>query len=634
MQTAFHTVAGKIQDHVEFWKKELQSPPFIIDIVKNGYKLPFVSTPPPFYAKNNKSSLENQTFVTESITNLLQNKCIIETKTAPYCVNPLTVATKSKLRLVIDLRHVNKYVQKNNFKYDNLKVISEIFNTGDYFITFDLKSGYHHVPINKEFQKFLGFSWILNGQLRFFKFLVLPFGLSSACYIFTKLMRQLVKRRRAEGIKCAMYLDDGIGGSSTAYNTASICEKMLRDVSAAGLTINHEKSNLLPTRQGSWLGFIIDTEKMMFFIPSEKIKALLTKIKSTLRFEYSTARNIAKIAGYIVSMSIAIGPLTRLFTKQMHVFIESRFSWDGLRIIPFEVKTELLFWQNNLKQANGVQINFSPHVNKIVYSDASGKGYGGYIVQKFGETIARGDFEDIEIPTSSTFRELLAVKYILQAFNRNLNGQCVQWYSDNENVSRIISGGSSKNHLQAIAIDIYNVCVINNIILLPAWVPREFNKIADRISKEVDTDNWGIDDETFAYIQANFGKFEVDRFADNKNNKVDHFNSKYHCPGSSAVNCFTCNWKPTFNWLCPPIYLIGKTLRYLELCKGKGVLLVPIWKSAYYWPMLTKDGNNFNPFIKNFLLLDPFFLNYAKLSNSVFDGFAKFYSIALLLDFS
>lgn len=169
----------------------MHSPPFIVDIVKNGYRLPFISTPPPFFAKNNKSSEENHAFVTESITKLLENKCKVEIKTAPYCVNPLAVATQSKLRLVIDLRHVNKYVKQNSFKYENLKVISKMFDKGDFFITFDLKSGYHHVPIHKDF---LAFSLVINGHLRFFKFLVLPFGLSSACYIFTKLMRQLVKK--------------------------------------------------------------------------------------------------------------------------------------------------------------------------------------------------------------------------------------------------------------------------------------------------------------------------------------------------------------------------------------------------------------------------------------------------------
>ena len=112
----------------------------------------------------------------------------MEIKTAPYCVNPLAVATQSKLRLVIDLRHVNKYVKQNSFKYENLKVISEMFDEDDFFMTFYLKSGYHHVPIHEDFQDFLGSSWVINGHLRFFKFFKF---LSSACYIFTKLMRQL-----------------------------------------------------------------------------------------------------------------------------------------------------------------------------------------------------------------------------------------------------------------------------------------------------------------------------------------------------------------------------------------------------------------------------------------------------------
>ena len=95
---------------------------------------------------------------------------------------------------------------------------------------------------------------------------------------------------------------------------------------------------------------------MMFFIPHEKLKALLKEIETNLKFEYSAARSIARIASRIVSISIAIGTLTRLFTKQMHVFIETRISWDCTKMIPFEVKTELLFWQSNLEQVNGVQI--------------------------------------------------------------------------------------------------------------------------------------------------------------------------------------------------------------------------------------------------------------------------------------
>jgi hypothetical protein len=57
----------------------------------------------------------------------------------------------------------------------------------------------------------LGFSWLKDGVRIFYKFLVLPFGLASACYLFTKITRPLVKKWRSEGKQIIMYLDDGIG---------------------------------------------------------------------------------------------------------------------------------------------------------------------------------------------------------------------------------------------------------------------------------------------------------------------------------------------------------------------------------------------------------------------------------------
>ena len=200
-------------------------------------------------------------------------------------------------------------------------------------------------------------------------------------------------------------------------------------------------------------------------------------------------------------MSIAIGPLTRLFTKNMHVFIESSYSWDSLRLISFDLKADLLFWRSNLSRCNGLSMTINTQVNKIVYSDASETGYGGYIVHIFDEIIAKGQFNPEEKGTSSTYRELLAVKHILESFKSHLENQRVQWFSDNLNVTR--------NHLQTLALDIYNICFINNIILYPAWIPRELNKIADKFSREIDTDNWSIDNETFCYIPSIYGIFTL-----------------------------------------------------------------------------------------------------------------------------
>ena len=48
---------------------------------------------------------------------------------------------------------------------------------------------------------------------------------------------------------------------------------------------------------------------------------------------------------------------------------------------------------------------------------------------------------------SSTMREILAVRKLLQSFAPKLAGLCVKWHTDNQNVARIIEVGSPKCNL-------------------------------------------------------------------------------------------------------------------------------------------------------------------------------------------
>ena len=66
--------------------------------------------------KNNRSALEHEDFVSNEIHTLLQKQCIEEVNKPPFCVNPLTVSVNNsgKKRLILDLRHVNKFIQQQN----------------------------------------------------------------------------------------------------------------------------------------------------------------------------------------------------------------------------------------------------------------------------------------------------------------------------------------------------------------------------------------------------------------------------------------------------------------------------------------------------------------------------------------
>ena len=217
------SVRGRLKQNIEFWKNELKPSYFVENIINNGYIMPFTSIPSPFYASNNKSSLRHPQFVSQAITELLENNCVEELKQKPYCCNPLTVAEGKKLRLVLDLRHVNKHIKHNKFRYENLSTLSEMLNKGDYFTTFDLTSGYHHIEIHPEYRKFLGFEWTFeDGSTRCFQFCVLSFGLASACYVFTKVLRPFTKQWRGRDIKAIIYIDNNTAEFRGLENAKSV----------------------------------------------------------------------------------------------------------------------------------------------------------------------------------------------------------------------------------------------------------------------------------------------------------------------------------------------------------------------------------------------------------------------------
>ena len=205
----------------------LKANKFVLNIIEFGYAIPFVSLPDSCYLKNNASSLKQENFVQGEIEDLLLHGYIEELATVPFCCNPLTVVTGHKMRLVLDLRHVNKHVQYLPVKYDDWAMLSQVITQHAYFISFDLTSAYHHLAILPSHRKYLGFSFLFPGGqgkkvLRHFQFNVLPFGLCSACHVFTKLTRPLVKHWRGElGINSFIYIDDGIGIFSSAYNQHS-----------------------------------------------------------------------------------------------------------------------------------------------------------------------------------------------------------------------------------------------------------------------------------------------------------------------------------------------------------------------------------------------------------------------------
>ena len=587
-------VKGRLRDKLAYWRDVLHASPSVLRVIESGYVLPLMSEPTHFRRNNHASALGNTEFVGESIAELVRSGCVKEVEGVPAVCSPLSVVENSggKKRLVLNLRHLNMFLYKQKFKYEDLRVAMLLLKKGDYMFSFDLKSGYHHIDIAQAHHKYLGFAW---GE-KFYVFTVLPFGLCTACYIFTKVLHPLVRYWRAQGMRVVVYLDDGLGAAAS-MKEACVASGMVRaTLNNAGFVTHLIKSVWNPTSCLIWLGFIIDLAKGVIQVPESKIVSLRSMLQVVKQASCVRAKYLASILGKIISMGLAFGPVTRFMTRSLYSVLESRQSWyESLQFTP-EAKAELVFWASNLEGYNAQPIWHSPGAVRVVYSDASDTGFGGYVVEH-GACVTHGQWTAEEACRSSTWRELTAVYLVLLSMTTKLVNARVRWFTDNQNVVHILQVGSRKSDLHEIALRVFSLAIENQIRLEPEWVPRACNERADLLSRIVDYDDWYINPEVFAWLDSLWGPHTVDRFADYNNRQLPRFNSRCWNPGSEAVDAFTVDWSCENNWWCPPVSLVPRVIGHAESCMARGTLIVPEWMSAPFWPILQPAADEFAYFV-------------------------------------
>ena len=297
------------------------------------------------------------------------------------------------------------------------------------------------------------------------------------------------------------------------------------------------------------------------------------------------ARSIASVIGKIISISVAVGPVSRLMRRSLYALLNSRQSWRSQLLLSQEAKSELQFWLTSLEAWNGQGMWHSLAVVRVVYTDASHTGYGGYTVEH-GCHIAHGNWLPEEQLESSTWRELRAVRQVFESLVGKLRNKRVRWFTDSQNVARILTVGSRKPKLQAEVLSIFSLALTNQVRIEPEWIPRRQNQKADYIIKLMDYDDWSLDPGIFEQLDSRWGHHTIDRFASYYNTQLPRFNSRFWNPGLESIDAFTCDWNDENNWLCPPICLIPRAILHVRKCSAVATLLVPQWPSAFFWPMI------------------------------------------------
>ena len=141
---------------------------------------------------------------------------------------------------------------------------------------------------------------------------------------------------------------------------------------------------------------------MTFQIPEAKVRKLKSLLSSAIRDKSSSYRKLARIAGSLTSVALAVGPLSRLFTRQMYLAIESCSAWDHSLHFSSALLEMLRFWYCNIDSFNGYSLRPPPDSSTVIFSSDVG----------FGCLTASGMFTAEDLGQSSTFRELKAIYYV------------------------------------------------------------------------------------------------------------------------------------------------------------------------------------------------------------------------------
>ena len=110
------------------------------------------------------------------------------------------------------------------------------------------------------------FEW--NSTL--FEFICLPFGLSSAPRVFTKVLKPFVGSIRNKGIRLVIYHDDMAIISFSRELSSQEAAIVVQTLESLGFIINKEKSVLIPSQKIVFWGYIIDSVAITVSLSEEK----------------------------------------------------------------------------------------------------------------------------------------------------------------------------------------------------------------------------------------------------------------------------------------------------------------------------------------------------------------------------
>lgn len=503
-----------------------------------------------------------------------------------------------------------------------------------------------------------------DGSKLYFRYTHLPFGLNSAVHAITKIWKPVGQYLTSQGLRNTIYIDDGRILVEKEDEVEKARHLTYDTLARAGWSVERDKSDKKgeASKVKKYLGFLINSETMMVTATDDKLKKVDDKLVQVLSDNRVRIKDLAGLLGLIVSLEPSHDFLARIATRSGYVAVAEHtqaVGWKGQTVLNNEIKEELQFFKENLISGNGALIKTAqmdvrieailenPASNKkflrnhkaceeMFVSDASDTKAVVYDLLRGSKIEMKYNLSDEEQKWSSSAREALAVLRTLEQFKlKGTVRKNIYWITDSEVMSQVLKKGSHRQILQGIVFKIAKLCHKLQIRIEPIHLRRHDPRIqlADDLSKQKDTDNWSLDENSFQELNEQF-EFDFDLFADKVNRKTVKFFSLYFDTDSSGVDAFSMGWDNVgIIWACPPVGELLRVHQRIISSKCRGVLIMPKWKtSSYIHAFLGPDEVVKSPYklVKEWY---PFVVQNEGAVNTALVGFTNFPFLALTFNF-
>ena len=324
----FRTLSGGcLSLHWQAWR-DRGAEPWVVEVLRVGYCLPFLSTPPlsnvpipmPSYSPTSVKGA-----ALEEVTLGLIAKGAVELAPlpSPGFYSRLFVVWKSSGSWcpVIDLSHLNRFVDVSPFQMETIQSVLLSVCQGDWMASIDLKEAYLQVPVHPASRHFLRFVF----RDTVYQFKALCFGLSTAPQVFTRVMAPVSAILHSMGIRMRRYLDDWLVQSTSRESLLRVLQTVLQLCHELGIVVNPQTFILVPSQVVQYLGVVIDSTSFRAS-PSEEC---ISRLQSTAADFQSCASPPASLwlslLGVLSSLAHLV-PGGRLRMRSLQLCLHR--SWD------------------------------------------------------------------------------------------------------------------------------------------------------------------------------------------------------------------------------------------------------------------------------------------------------------------